>query len=47
MNTKEGSTKTVKFMTLGVGVTVLGCGNISGMRNFFEFFYLTAEHRTD
>ena len=27
--TKEGSTKIVNFMTLGAGVLVLGCGDIS------------------
>ena len=36
--TKEGSTKTVNFMTLGAGVLVQGCGHISYIVKMHYFF---------
>ena len=50
MMTKEGSTKIVNFMTLGVGVLVLGRGHISHrvkMHYFFKIFFSTPRHRSD
>ena len=38
MMTKEGSTKTVNFMTPGAGVLVLGCGHISYIVKMHYFF---------
>ena len=38
MMTKEGSTKTVKFMTPGAEVLVLGCGHISHIVKLHYFF---------
>ena len=50
MMTKEGSTKTVNFMTPGAGVLVLGCGHISYIVKMHYFFkhlllYFQAQNR--
>ena len=52
MMTKEGSTKSVNFMTPRIGCIVLECGHIGDtcivkMLNFFKFFYSLPGHKAD